>query len=137
VTQPESLEDAIVAATCTRLVVQEAWYQGELVEPANLVFLELDASRWIRCFIDAGFFGWREAEAPSKIPSDVADPEFDYPLVDLTERLRKVGTQIADVDLTEHPLSSADLEIRFVGGGIVRLENRNDVSQLRFLPPAG
>ena len=135
--QPESLRDAIAGATCSRLVVQEAWYRGELVEPANLLFLQVDGSRWIRCFIDAGFFGWRAAEAPVQISAAEAAPEFEYPLVDLTARLRAIGSQVRDVTLTERPLSGADLEICFDGGGVLRLRNADDVTRLEFSPPAG
>ena len=43
--------------TCLGLVAQECYYQGDLVEPANVVFLQVGPARWFRFYIDCGDFG--------------------------------------------------------------------------------
>lgn len=109
----------ISGKTLRQLLVQEHWYADELNDPANVLFAELDKSRWVRVFFDAGVFFWSLVDTP-----DPPRPggENRYSLTDC-------GTlgMVAHATLIES-FSAALLEIRLADGRIFQLHNNKDRS---------
>ena len=54
---------AVEGAQCLGLLAQEYRRDGDLVSPANVLFLQVAPGRWLRFFLDAGVFFWREVPA--------------------------------------------------------------------------
>ncbi|WP_148261962.1 hypothetical protein [Methylomonas methanica] len=76
-----------------KLIAQEYWYKGELVEAANVLWLKV-SGKWHRLYFDYGIVFWRESnEEPHYVKPD-ANEDYDYPLNDLTEKYNLYGKTI-------------------------------------------
>ena len=116
---PEPLEvngepPALVGVPCDELLVQQYWHRRELVEPANVIYLQFDG-QWHRLYIDCGIVFWRTKESP---PAEVPEGKegFAYPLVDL-------GQQVGVRGVVLDRLNAEPIE----GGVEVRLAFSNGV----------
>lgn len=92
----------------------EYWHKGELVDPANVVYLQFGGA-WRRLCFDFGVVFWRPHDrAPESVPP--GEQDFAYPLVDLGRRFGIRGVML-------DRLEALPIE----GGADVRLEFRNGV----------
>jgi hypothetical protein len=66
-------EPPIVGLTCQRIVAIEYMYAGDLVEPANVVFLQF-SDQWYRLYFDYATIFWR---ASGSGPEGFAATEID------------------------------------------------------------
>ena len=69
---------------CLSLIVQRYWYDGQLEDEANVLFLQMAEDRWLRFFFDCGVFFAREEEEPSLLDG-VAEP-LKFTAADLSAR---------------------------------------------------
>ncbi len=104
-----------------RMLAQEHWYLGEISNPVNVLFAELDDERWIRFFFDAGVFFWSTVESPT-LPE--SNEKHRYSLGDLGYS----GTA-ENADLAES-FDAAQLRIYFADGRVLELNNSQDRSWL-------
>src|SRR5437870_317540 len=82
----------LVGLPCDELLVQQYWYRGELIEPANVVHLEF-GGRWHRLYFDSGIVFWRPHDrAPEGVPQ--GEDEFAYPLIDLGQQFGVRGVEL-------------------------------------------
>jgi hypothetical protein len=112
---------------CSALLVQEYWYQGELEDEANVLFVRLD-DRWHRFFIDAGLVFWKSVESPD-LPPSAAD--HSYRVNDVGSAYDLKGKRLAQIEAVDLDGGGA-IRLAFEGGSLVILENRNDRSRLRI-----
>lgn len=123
--------------TCLGLVAQECYYQGDLVEPANVVFLHVGPARWFRFYIDCGDFGRTEVAAVNPIEPEVSQADFRYPLVDLAAHYPVVGRRVIRAELRQVPPDGADFSLVLDDGATIALVNRDDLSVVEYRPRAG
>jgi hypothetical protein len=99
----------LVGLACEELLAAEYWHAGELVEPANVIYLRFGGA-WHRLYFDCGIVFWRLYD---RAPEGVSPGEkgFGCPLVDLGQRF---GVQGVVVDrLAAAPIEGGS-EVRFV-----------------------
>ena len=128
----------LTGARCAALLVQEFWYAGKRVSPANVLFLAIQGGAWHRIAVDAGVVFWRVEAAPS-LPTPEMDSEQygQHPLVDIGVQNDLVGRQIQGVWATEH-LDADEVLIQFRGGPavVLRALPGRDVTDLEIRAPA-
>ena len=105
----------IEGAVCDALRIQEHWYQGQLNDPCNVVYLKLSGT-WYRLYFDHGFVFWRDGDEP---PEQFEAPEIEaiYKYVDLGKKLGVEGRK-----LTSGIIAAAH------GGNSVSLTFENGIS---------
>ena len=107
-------EPSLVGQPCEELLASEYWYEGGLVEPANVIYLRF-AGAWHRLYFDFGIVFWRPHDrAPEPVPP-ISDG-VAYPLVDLGRQFKIQGVVL-------NRLKAEPVE----GGSEVRLEFDNRV----------
>ena len=116
----------IAGRVCQSLKVQEYWHRGELVDGANVLFLQLDGGIWHRFFIDAGVVFWRTVEMPDEKPDDGFDR---YPQADLGFRHDLIGKKLERVSTIDLP-GGGEIRIEFEGGATLLLRDVDDQSRL-------
>ena len=104
---------ALVGLTCDELLVGEYWHKGELVEPANVIYLRF-GGRWHRMYFDCAIVFWGLTTLPQAVQH--GEDDFAYPLVDMGQRFGVRGIVLDG--LVTAPIPS---------GSEVRFEFRNGV----------
>jgi hypothetical protein len=103
---------ALVGLPCEELLVSEYWHKGELVEPANVIYLRF-GGRWHRLYFDWAIVFWRPHDvAPEAVPQ--GEDDFAYPLVDVGRRFGVRGVLLDGL-----------MAAPIYGGSEVRFEFRN------------
>jgi hypothetical protein len=115
----------LAGGTCRSLIVQEYWYEGELVSEANVLFLQLDEG-WHRFFIDAGVVFWQAVAGPEAPPDSGL---HRYRHTDFGSRHDLVGRKLERVCTADLP-DGGEIQIAFEGGRRLVLQNVNDESSL-------
>jgi hypothetical protein len=132
----EEFRRAVEGAECLGLLAEEFYFRGELVTPANAVWVQFAPGRWLFFLIDAGAFVWREAPLPLvEIWDAEAGPELQHRLVSVPLR-GAVGSSVVAAELAVVDEVGARLELRFASGA--RLALRNDAADetaLELSPP--
>lgn len=119
---------AIVGLPCDELMVSEYWHQGELIEPANVVYLRF-AGRWHRLYFDFGIVFWR----PHEFAPDGADPSEEnlaYPLIDLGQQMGVRGV-ILDRLEAEPIVGGSEVQFTFRNGVRLTFSNVADTTTYR------
>lgn len=119
-TKFDGFRRAVEGAICLDLMAQEYHWEGELVCPANVLFLQLAPDRWLRFFLDAGVFFWRAVPAAVGITAAEAAPGDSYPLVPITAP-GLVGSRVAAAELQAMPPDGMRLTLRFENGAALSL----------------
>ena len=109
----------VTGRTVRRLLAQEYWYAGELSDPVNVLFAELNDERWVRFFFDTGVFFWSVVQSPT-LPE--SDEKYQYSLSDLGW-----SGIVENADLVES-FDAARLRISFTDGRVLELNNSQDRS---------
>ena len=109
----------ISGRTVRRVLAQEYRYAGELGNPVNVLFAELDDEHWVRFFFDAGVFFWSVVQSPT-LPE--SDEKYQYSLSDLGW-----SGAVENADLVES-FDGARLRVSFTGGRVLELNNSQDRS---------
>ena len=122
---------AVEGAQCLGLLAQEYRRDGDLVSPANVLFLQVAPGRWLRFFLDAGVFFWREV--PAAVGITDAAPGDSYPLVPASAP-GLVGSRVKAAELRAVPPDGARLALRFASGAGLALVNETDESRLELEP---
>ena len=115
--------------------MEEFYFRGDLVTPANAVWVEFAPGRWLSFLIDAGAFVWREAPLPPETWDNREGPDLRHRLVPVPLR-GAVGSIVVAAELGVLDEVGARLELRFASGA--RLALRNDAADetaLELLPP--
>ena len=119
-------EPDIVGQACERLVAIEYHHAGNLVEPANVVFLRFSGS-WHRLYFDFATVFWREDSAgPEGFVAEELDATFRP-----VELGRIVGVQdavLAEIAYVPLPEGAA-VHLRFESGKLVKFECENDTTR--------
>lgn len=111
--------------TLNRLVVQESWFEGELDDEANVVWLEVDGDCY-RLYVDGEVVHWRST---SRLPraGDTENPDFR--IIDLGENHGLAGQAIASCE--GNPLDSGvEIKLAFESGRTIAFVNRFDVTNV-------
>jgi hypothetical protein len=83
-------------SVCQEIICQQYWYKGELVEPANVVYLKF-SEKWHRLSIDCGVIIWRKHEGPpTTIPMQKG--LYSYLLEDLAGKYGCKGQTLLSLD---------------------------------------
>jgi len=121
-----------VGRRCLALIAQRYEYEGELVEEANVLFLQVGAAQWLRFFFDAGQFFCR---VESKLTlAEFAEEGMKFVPTDLSARHHLVGQRIEQVEFGEFP-DGAELRIAFEHAAILVLRNASDQSTVDITSP--
>jgi hypothetical protein len=105
---------------CSGLFVLQFYENGQITDPANIIYLKLDGA-WYRIFFEASIVFWRQDAAPA--PPTNSDFERGLLLNDLTDCAAIVGHVLvsAHYNETHHGVCT---ELRFSSGSIIALEYR-------------
>src|SRR5438874_665785 len=79
----------LVGARCEKILRQEYWYKGELVESVNALHFKVAGGPWYRVFFDGGVFFDRGETDPRECAWAASDCR--YPLVDLSRERALAG----------------------------------------------
>ena len=112
-----------------KLIAQEYWYQGELDEAANVIWLKI-SGKWYRLYFDYGIVFWRESnEKPIYVKPETGE-DYDYPLNDLTEKYNLSGKRI---DSCEGSVITGGSQVvfKFENGQEIKFESINDSTSIR------
>jgi hypothetical protein len=115
--------------------VQAFWAGEELVDTANVVFVQTMPTTWVRFYIDAGDLGWTiDPELRAIAPYETDSGSMRYPITDVGAEWGLVGEKIERVTFEERQPAPADLLIlTFSDGRRLALINEADRSRLEFL----
>jgi hypothetical protein len=120
----QQLEELLIGCALNRCVRQEFWFEGELEEHCNALYLQCSGARTVRLVLDSGVFAWYVADPE---PASVESPG-ELRLIDITEGLD--GQSIESLRLSQSPGTSAELVVELSGGSGLVLQNREDRSSL-------
>jgi tetratricopeptide (TPR) repeat protein len=119
-----SLPD-VAGQTCEALLVQSHYYRGQLVDDANVLFLQLARGRWHRIFIEAGVVFWQTVDGLDSPDQD----RHHYTLADLGARHGVTGQRLVGVTTADLP-SGGELRLTFTGDiriGVRHVDCRSEV----------
>ena len=126
----ETFRRTLEGATCGAVLAQAYGYEGQLVEPVTVLFLEFGRGRWARFGIDSGHFHWRETSQPEAIEPDGSG--HAYPLVTLDGSKVVEGRRLLGITFTREAPDGGRLSIGLAGGAVLILVNANDQSRVEF-----
>jgi hypothetical protein len=89
----------VAGEVCETLLLQSYYYRGQLVSPANVLFLRLTASGWHRIFIDGGVVFWQTVDRLDSPDQD----RHHYTLTDLGARHGLTGRRLVGVGTADVP----------------------------------
>jgi hypothetical protein len=100
----------LVGTTCDELLIQQYWYRGELVDPANVAYLRF-AGSWHRLCFDLDIVFWQPATEPPECcaPDDAG---YGYTLVDIGGQLNLQGI-VLDRLVTEGTEDGVEVNLAF------------------------
>jgi hypothetical protein len=125
----DGVEPAIVGDTLQALLVLSYTYKGELVEPANAVFLRF-SNQWHRLYFDDGIICWRrDAQGPRRFEA----PEINavYDVVDIAGQYHLKGHPLAQLSYQVRPNGDSAIHMRFAHGPALTFESISDVASYR------
>ena len=111
-----------------KLVVQEYWYKGAIEEPANVIWLKVEGN-WHRLYFDCGIIFWRVSQKEPNYSMPEPDEEYDYPLIDLTEKYELDGKQIKKCEGSAIP-SGSQVTFTFDNNKRIIFKNINDSTSI-------
>jgi hypothetical protein len=119
-----SLEGKVVL----ELLCTEMWRQGQLLEPANVIYLKVDDT-WYRHYFDWGIIFWRPEQDP---PKEYAMEELDLyvKVTDLAGKFNFSGLVIESVEPTLLP-NGSETKFVFSNGSFIVFSSINDVTVYR------
>jgi hypothetical protein len=125
----EAFKIHLIGQACERLLCQQYYFDGELLDEANVLFLGLASGAWVRFFYDSGKFFWRDEAIPS-LPS-ITHPtdQYHYPITELTESFGITACKITQVAFRKIA-NGWQLRIWFRNGARLELENGDDRSRV-------
>lgn len=109
--------------TLEHLIAQEAWFDGELDDEANVVWIGIDGA-WHKLYFDDDIIFWRNAkEGPG------AQGE-EFPLNDLGQKHALAGQALTACDGDAIAPGSA-VSLAFANGKTVTFRNRYDTTTIQ------
>ena len=108
--------------TLERLIAQESWFEGELDDEANVVWMCVDG-RWYKLYFDGDVVYWRE------VNDGPASNGESFPLNDLGEKHELAGLALDACHgdaVADHPAVS----LAFAGGRTVTFRHRFDATTI-------
>jgi hypothetical protein len=116
---------------CEELLVSEYWHKGELVEPANVVYLRFGGA-WHWLYFDSGIVFWRSHDrAPESVPP--GEEDYAYPLVDLGRRFDIRGVILDRLEAAQIE-GGSDVRFEFHSGVVVVFSCVSDTTTYRAEP---
>ena len=82
---------------CEEVLCQEYWIHGELVEPANLIFIKFD-DQWYRIYFDHGFIFWKTHEE-KPFEWNAEELSAEYRLNNISEKLNIRGKTLVFIEI--------------------------------------
>ena len=113
----------LAGKACEAVLLQQYWYAGALVDPANVIHLK-SGGEWYRLYFDYGIVFGRISEQPPEPWLD-ADQQWDNPLCDLGVTAGIVGTQLDHYSM-ELVQGGSAVELCFKDGRCVVFKNIDD-----------
>ena len=132
VTAASEFRRLAVGQRCLALMAQRYEYGGELVEEANVLYLQVAHTQWLRFFFDNGYFFCR-AE-PELTLEEFAEDNMRFTGVELAAQHNLLGRRIEAVEFSEVP-TGATLRVKFEHGATLVLHNANDHSTVSIDTP--
>lgn len=136
---PPGITAVLEGKTCLALLVQAMWLGDELIEPANVVFVQTAPTTWVQFYVDAGVLGWTvEPELRAIAPYELGSGEsMRYPITDVGTQWGLVAHRIERVTFEERqPAPAGLLILTFSDGRRAALINEGDSSRLELLTAA-
>jgi len=114
--------------TMNQLFAQESWFEGELDDEANVVWLQVDGA-WNRLYFDSEIVYWKtESSGPPPMPS-TPDEAAGFSLRDLGTKFGIAGRPIASVD-GGWVEEASEITLRFADGATLTFRNRFDTTSV-------
>jgi len=110
---------------CDAILCVEYWHGGQLVEPANTVYLCFGGV-WHRLYFDYGIIFWRPDE---RGPGSYEAPELDssYPVVDVAAERNLLGLRLSRYEMV--PIDGGSrVTFAFEGGHRLAFSSIDDVT---------
>ncbi len=121
-----------------RLVVQEFWYDSQLEEDANVIYLQI-GDVWHKLYFDWGKIFWKKTkEQEIKIEpfEDDSGIQNQFLLRDIGKEMNLEGKIIKAIEM-DADSDSAKVKIIFGCGSTIYFESIGDSTTLRTEPAAG
>jgi hypothetical protein len=99
---------------CEALLCQQYWFEGELDDPCNVVFIKT-AGIWSRLYFDHGIVFWRTAKRP---PAPFSDSASAFRIIDYGKDLEVIGVRIEKVRIARANSESA-VSLFFANGAFI------------------
>jgi hypothetical protein len=116
--------------TMNQMFAQESWFDGELDDEANVVWLQVDGA-WNRLYFDSEIVYWKtESSGPPPMPS-APENAGGFALSDLGVKHGVAGQPIASVD-GAWVENASEVSLRFDGGATLTFRNRFDTTRVRL-----
>ena len=115
--------------TLEQLIAQQSWFEGELDDEANVVWLQI-SGEWHRLYFDSEAVYWSTASSGPRLPEGDADAP-DFPLNDLGAKHDLIGQAVTQVDGGWADQTST-VTFHFENGKALTFRNRFDTTTVRL-----
>lgn len=112
----------LAGKTLERLIVQEAWFEGDRDDEANVVWI-CAGGAWHKLYFDDGIACWQTSAAPEAGGAD-------FPLVDLGAKHGVAGEPLTGCH-GEAREGGAAITLAFARGASVSFHNRYDATTIQ------
>lgn len=120
--------------TLEQLIAQQSWFEGELDDEANVVWLQI-GGEWHRLYFDSDAVYWTTASSGPRIPEGDTDAP-DFPLNDLGATHHLIGQTVTHLDGGWNENASM-VTFRFENGKSLTFRNRFDTTTILIDQPEG
>ena len=117
---------ALAGKTIGQLIAQESWFEGELDDEANVVWIQI-AETWHRLYFDSDAVFWTTKPDGPRTTSAASDEVPEFPLNDLGVKHELIGQEIKSCDGNWTDGTSA-VTLRFENGKALTFRNRFDTT---------
>ena len=116
----------LTGKTLDQLIAQESWFEGELDDEANVIWLQV-AGDWHRLYFDNDAIYWATAPNGPRAKDAAPDEEPEFPLNDLTAKFSLGGATVSSTN-GQWIEDGTEVTLHFEGGKTVTFRNRFDTT---------
>lgn len=120
--------------TLEGLVVQEAWFEGECDDEANVVWLHVDGD-WYKLYFDGDAVFWKAHSSGPDGRDGGREGTEQFPLTDLAEKHGLAGTRITACD-GDYVDDASEITVQLDGNRAITFRNRFDHTTVLVDGPA-
>jgi hypothetical protein len=116
-----------IGYNCEALFCQEYWFEGTIVDTANVTFLKF-GGKWCRLYFDYGIVFWRnEINAPKSFQDEKLRSQYLVSNIGLKYEL--LGKCLSAIELRP-VIGGSEVTLSFECGALIAFQNINDVTTI-------